>query len=319
MSRYLYIILVLIVSSCSHSASSDAGSVEKSGQKAEASDARNEDNLDPVLWNLLEQRANVVKPFAWGGKEEDGLVTAIDENNLLRYFLVKKVGTTYEVSESPTWAPKKMLSLAGIGSGNLQQHLPDTEFPFEVQTLGDGGCQAHFILVESAAQRAFNGLYGTFKTNLRILLEKDNTVALNRLDQLSVYGVETAIRDVNGDGRKDLIVLGEDSYQHIRVYTLEPGCGFRQFMYEEIRDDGPIVSEYVSGRVILLKKGDHKGAYDIVAREYDFTPVGGKADWVETETVYKWDARREVYKQLPETVQRLTKTQMDKRAISNLN
>jgi len=258
-------------------------------------DGQTEEPLDPTLLSLLQQEQGILKPFAWGTWDEDGAkgkMIGIDQQGRLKNTDFAKTTDGYTVNKSELQHEMNE-PLKSSGRLNLEDYVTDREFPFRTDIITIGDCHAHFVLVWNALNRSLRKTSLLDRLGVRIIVERDSQVISNEVDGIAYFGLHEAfVRDINGDGRQDFVVMGNDNYVNIHIWTLEPECIVKKIPFKE--DDE--VTSSVPGREVVLKPNKPGRGYAIHTRLSVPTVENGKDYWQVTERVYKWEDQESAYR-----------------------
>jgi hypothetical protein len=254
-----------------------------------------EDSLDPTLLDLLRHQEQIVRPFAWGGTKEKSIIVGVDAEDRLKVISFTKTADGYVIHQSePFPLPENHDTLIRMSDSlALQDYVTDREFPFKSDIIALENCQVHFVLVQRANERFLAGTSPLTGIDMRVIAEKDNKVFSNELAGLLFFGLrKTLIKDINNDEKLDYVFIGEDTYQHIYLWTVDHDCAVKPLYFEE---DGDLMQS-VPGRDVFLRRDKSGRGYTIHTRL--FVPIieNGKDYWQVTERVYRWDRRESVYK-----------------------
>ena len=312
-SHYIALLVCLLLNSCSLP---DGARKTQHGYghspSEQSQDRQVEEPLDSKLSALLRQAQQIVKPFAWGafgGNEERYEVVGIDPEGKLKSVIVAKRAGGYVIERAGTFAEREDALIQSSGSLHLQDFLSDREFPFKSDILTAQDCKVHFVFVWRALNRSLHRRSFLARIDFRIIVERDFRVVSNDLAGLSLFGVREAfVTDVNGDGKQDYVLIGEDNSKFIYVWTVERNCGVKPMLFEFEDANRPVTERSVSGRELFLRPDRSTGGNTIHTRSSEPHIEHGTFYWRITESVYKWERQRSLYKRVKQST-RLEKSE----------
>ena len=306
MSKQWYVVLsvCLLINSCRFPTST-AQNPNLSGHSGaeQSGEVQVEEPLDPVLLRLLQQEQQIARPFAWGGPSEAGIIIGIDERKKLKTVYFGKTDAGYVIRKSEPFRilENESLRIDKSGSVDLQSALTDREFALKADIISMEQCQVHFVVVERALVRSLRNTVSPLTViDVRIILARNSEVVSSENVGLSFFGVrEALVTDINGDGNPDYVFIGEDNSKFIYVWTVEPNCGIKPMLFEF--EDRPVTESSVSGREVFLRPDRSTGGYTIHTRSYEPHIELGTFYWRITESVYKWEKQRSLFKRLKQS------------------
>lgn len=265
-------------------------------------DVEPEEPLDPALLILLQREQRIVVPFAWGGPKQKGIVIGIDEDEKLKTVYFGKTDTGYVILNSQ---PFRLLEnqfprIKKSGLVDVQNYLADREFPLKADVISMEHCQVHFIAIERALSRSLrNAVSPLTATDVRIIVEKDSKVISSENAALTFFGVREAfVTDINGDGNRDYVFVGEDNSKFIYVWTVEANCTVKPMLFQFEEDRRPVTERYVSGGDVFLTPDKATGGYTVHTRSSEPYVEKGTFFWRITESVYQWQSQQKLYKRV---------------------
>jgi hypothetical protein len=129
--------------------------------------------------------------------------------------------------------------------------------------------------------------------DIRIIVEKDSNVVSGGNAGVAFFGVrDSFVKDITGDGKQEYVFIGEDNYQHIRIWRIAADCTVVPIRFRE----GGDTVESVPGREIVLEPSRSHNDYAIHTRLSAPTVENGKDVWEVDEKVYSWDKQDLVFK-----------------------
>jgi hypothetical protein len=262
------------------------------------------EQLDPELMIRLNQEQQVVEPFAWGlwrPSSDKGGVLGIDRQGILRLinFIKTDEGYRLEVPEVAPHANFKRLEMSG--SLNLKNFITDREFPFKSHLISAGECRAHFILVWLALNRAMTPVTWLDSLGIRIIVEDRSRVVVNKSIETLYIGVhESYVKDINGDGNLDFVLLANDNNVTIQIWTVDSECNLQPYLFKSA--DG--MENSISGKDAFLKKNVSTGRFDIYTRWFKLRQDAGADYWEINQSLYGCEKGSRLFTKVRETVLR---------------
>lgn len=290
-------LLAFSVCACARNVSSAGNRNTGSGPQTKTS-VKGEEALAPELITLLKQEAGILRPFAWREiriSEPIIEVVGIDEEERLINAIVIREGNQYRLKHHGVYPLQETDNKYVEKSGLLQlrDYVPDTEFPFRSEILSSGDCQVHFILVQQALTRSFNTHESLTEVSVRIIIQKGTEVISNTLEGPLFLGVnKTLIRDINGDGKLDYLLIGSYKIQSMYLWTVENDCTVMHIRFGDKND----IQDYLEDNELFLKP-DSRGRCAIYSKNYEVLTKG----WKVTESKYEWDGQARIYRKIKES------------------
>lgn len=299
----ILLLLCFLTSSCrlpASTAQSD-GALDR-GPAKQSEDVEAEEPLDPILLDLLQQQQQIMKPFAWGGPREAGIVIGIDEHDRLKTIHFGKTEAGYKIRKSEPFRSLENQSIRMKKSGSLalQGHLTEREFPFKADVITMERCQVHFVVVERALVRSLRNTQSPLTAiDVKIIVARDSNVVSSDNAGLSFFGVGAAfLTDINGDGMQDYVFIGEDNSKFIYIWTVEPNCAVKPVLFEFEDNNRPVTERSVSGRELFLRTDKSTGGSTVHTRSSAPYIENGAFYWRKTESVYKWQRQESHYRRV---------------------
>ena len=278
----------------------------------QSQDVQLEEPLDPVLLNLLHREQQIVRPFAWGGPKERGIIIGIDEHEKLKTVYFEKTDTGWVIRKSGPFRSLESQSarIRKSGSVDLQGYLPDREFPFKADVISMEQCQVHFVLIERSLVRSVRNTVSPLTViDMRIIVARGSKIVSGENAALSFFGVREAfVTDINGDGKQDYVFIGEDNSKFLYVWTVEPNCAVKPMLFEFEDANRPVIEKFVSGRELFLRPDTSTGGNTIHTRSSEPHIEHGTFYWRISESIYKWERQRSLYKRVKQST-RLEKSE----------
>lgn len=261
-----------------------------------------EELLEPELLDLLRREEHIVRPFAWGGPREKGLVAGIDQQGKLKTVRFRKTKQGYAVDRIEEEPNKEVRRVEESGSLFLGDLLSEREFPFRSDIVIVGRCRVHFVLVLRAVERSLvRDLYRLTEVNLRIITETDSGIVSSGPERFGFFSLQEASTiDLNSDGRCDYLVIGQDNYKHLYAWTVTDNCAAESMLFE-IGDKTQSLSS-ISARDLFVRTNQDGRALTVHTVESELMRKKENDFWQITETVYKWDKQKSVFKELKQFV-----------------